>query len=85
MGFLSWLIFGLLAGALAKLIMPGDQKGGCILTTILGVVGAVVGGWIGSLLGYGTINEFSFGSLALAIVGSLIVLGVLGLVFKKKP
>lgn len=84
MGFISWIILGLLAGALAKLIMPGDQKGGCVLTTILGIVGAIVGGWIGTLLGFGKVDQFDIGSLGIAIIGSLAVLGILALVTKKK-
>lgn len=83
MGIISWIILGLLAGALAKLIMPGDQKGGCVLTTVLGIVGAIVGGWIGSQLGLGKVDEFSLGSLGLATIGALIVLGILALVSKK--
>ena len=52
MGILSWIIFGLIAGALAKLIMPGDDPGGVIITIIIGIVGAVIGGFIAVLLGY---------------------------------
>lgn len=75
MGILSWIILGLIAGALAKLIMPGDQKGGCILTSILGMAGGVVGGWLGStFFGWGSMNAFDFRSLGIAIIGSLILL-----------
>jgi len=74
MGIISWLIFGLIAGALAKFIMPGNDPGGCLLTIVLGIVGAAVGGFIGSQLGWGTVHEFSLGSLALAVLGSIVVL-----------
>ncbi len=74
MGFLSWIIFGLLAGALAKFILPGKDPGGCIITILLGVVGASLGGWIGTQLGLGTIDGFNLGSLGLAIVGAVILL-----------
>ena len=50
MGILAWIVLGLIAGALAKLIMPGDQRGGCVLTTLLGVAGALIGGFIGPVL-----------------------------------
>ena len=84
MGILSWIILGLVAGAIAKLIMPGDDKGGCIMTMILGIGGAIVGGWLGSLLGFGTVTSFDFRSLGVAIVGSLVLLAVGRLIFGKK-
>jgi uncharacterized membrane protein YeaQ/YmgE (transglycosylase-associated protein family) len=74
MGILAWIIFGLIAGALAKFIMPGNDPGGCIVTTLLGIAGAVVGGFIGSLLGFGTVTEFDFRSFLLAIGGALLLL-----------
>jgi len=74
MGILSWLIFGLIAGALAKFIMPGNDPGGFIVTALLGVAGAVVGGFIGTLLGFGDVTGFNLGSFLLAIVGALVLL-----------
>ncbi|MGH3835831.1 MAG: GlsB/YeaQ/YmgE family stress response membrane protein, partial [Pseudonocardiaceae bacterium] len=53
MGFLGWIVLGLLAGAIAKLIMPGDDPGGIIVTMLIGIVGAVIGGFLGSLI-FGT-------------------------------
>jgi uncharacterized membrane protein YeaQ/YmgE (transglycosylase-associated protein family) len=83
MGVLSWIVLGLLAGMIARLIFPGRQRGGCILTTLLGVAGALIGGFIGGQLGYGGIEEFSWASLGWAILGSLILLLVFGL-FRRK-
>ncbi|MHA6696966.1 GlsB/YeaQ/YmgE family stress response membrane protein [Chryseobacterium sp. A301] len=83
MGILTWIIFGLIAGALAKLIMPGNQNMGWLMTIILGIVGAFVGGFVGSLVGLGDVNSFSFGSMALAVVGALIVLWIYGMATKR--
>jgi uncharacterized membrane protein YeaQ/YmgE (transglycosylase-associated protein family) len=74
MGILSWIILGLIAGIIAKVIMPGKDGGGFIMTTLLGVAGAFVGGWVGSFLGLGTVGTFSLGSMATAVVGALILL-----------
>ena len=80
MGVLYWLIFGLIAGAVAKFIMPGKQGGGIILTIILGIVGAVVGGFIGThVLGFGDISGFDLRSMAIAVGGALVVLIVYGI------
>ena len=75
MGILAWIVFGLIAGALAKLAMPGEDPGGIVMTTALGVGGALVGGFIGSAIGWGGIDGFDIRSFALAVVGSLILLG----------
>jgi uncharacterized membrane protein YeaQ/YmgE (transglycosylase-associated protein family) len=84
-GILAWIIFGLIAGVIAKALMPGKDPGGCIITTLLGIVGAVIGGFIGrNLLGYGRATD-SMGdiskpgflmSLVLAVIGAIIVLAV---------
>ncbi|HRC72710.1 MAG TPA: GlsB/YeaQ/YmgE family stress response membrane protein [Candidatus Competibacter sp.] len=74
MGILSWLIFGLIAGVVAKFIMPGNDPGGFIITTLLGVAGAVVGGFIGTMLGFGDVTGFNFGSLVLAVIGAIVLL-----------
>ncbi len=83
MGILTWIIFGLIAGALAKLIMPGNQNMGWLMTIILGIVGAFVGGFVGSLVGLGDVNSFSFGSMALAVLGALLVLWIYGMATKR--
>ncbi len=74
MGIISWIIFGLIAGALAKFIMPGDDPGGIVVTALIGIGGAVVGGFIGSALGMGSVTGFNFGSFFIAVIGALILL-----------
>ncbi|MFA6701452.1 MAG: GlsB/YeaQ/YmgE family stress response membrane protein [Dysgonamonadaceae bacterium] len=76
MGILSWIILGLIAGAVAKAFRPGKDPGGLIITIIIGIIGAIVGGAIGSLFGWEGINEFSLRTLLLAIGGSIIVLAI---------
>jgi uncharacterized membrane protein YeaQ/YmgE (transglycosylase-associated protein family) len=85
MGILGWIILGLIAGAIAKLIMPGNQGGGIIVTMILGIVGALLGGFIGSaLFGVDISSFFSLSTWLLAIGGALIVLFIWGLVTGRK-
>jgi uncharacterized membrane protein YeaQ/YmgE (transglycosylase-associated protein family) len=74
MGILSWIVLGLIVGALAKWIMPGDDPGGLIVTTGIGIAGALVGGFLGSALGLGGVTGFNLGSLAIAIGGALLLL-----------
>ncbi|MBT5388154.1 MAG: GlsB/YeaQ/YmgE family stress response membrane protein [Porticoccaceae bacterium] len=74
MGIFSWILLGLIAGILAKYIMPGKDNGGFVITTILGIAGAFTGGWLGSLVGLGTVGEFSFSGLITAVVGALLLL-----------
>jgi uncharacterized membrane protein YeaQ/YmgE (transglycosylase-associated protein family) len=81
MGILAWIVLGLVAGALAKFIVPGKQGGGIILTTVLGVVGALVGGFLGThVLGFGDISGFDLRSIAIAVGGAIVVLVLYGLV-----
>ncbi len=74
MGIISWIIMGLIVGALAKFIMPGKDPGGFIVTILLGIAGAFVGGFIGSGLGLGTVTGFNLGSFFLATGGAVILL-----------
>ena len=76
MGILSWILLGLVVGVLAKLIMPGKDPGGFIVTILLGVAGAFVGGFIASLVGIGGVSGFDLGSLAVATAGALLLLFV---------
>jgi uncharacterized membrane protein YeaQ/YmgE (transglycosylase-associated protein family) len=81
MGFLGFLLLGLIAGAIAKLILPGRQGGGWLITLVLGVVGALLGGFIGSLLFDRGLEEFfDLGTWLLAIGGAIIVLLIYGAV-----
>ncbi|PHM39409.1 membrane protein [Xenorhabdus mauleonii] len=76
MGILSWVIFGLIAGILAKWIMPGDNSSGIIMTIVLGIVGAVLGGFVSTFFGMGKVDGFNLGSFVIAIVGAMVVLFV---------
>jgi uncharacterized membrane protein YeaQ/YmgE (transglycosylase-associated protein family) len=74
---LAWMVFGLIAGALAKWFMPGDDPGGCIITMLIGLAGAVAGGFIArNVLGLGGVGERDFGSLIIAILGAILLLGI---------
>jgi len=79
MSIALWIVFGLIAGALAKFLMPGKTPGGIVATIVLGIIGALVGGFIGVQLGFGDISEFNFRSLLLAVGGGVLVLFVFGL------
>jgi uncharacterized membrane protein YeaQ/YmgE (transglycosylase-associated protein family) len=82
MGILLWVVFGLIAGAVAKYVMPGNAPGGIVATIILGIIGAVVGGFLGTLVGFGNISGFDLRSMALAVGGGIVVLLIYGLVSK---
>lgn len=83
MGILYWILLGLVVGLLAKLIVPGKQGGGIILTIILGIVGAFLGGWIGTLLGIGSVDGFNLTSILLATGGAIIVILIYSALKKK--
>lgn len=75
MGILSWIVLGLIAGALAKAIRPGRDPQGCIVTMIIGIIGAVLGGWIATrFFGWGEVNEFSLYSILVATGGAVLAL-----------
>lgn len=81
MGIIGWIVLGLIAGAIAKAILPGRQSGGWIATLVLGVVGALVGGFIGGqVFNIGLENFFSIETWLVAIGGSVLVLFLYGLV-----
>jgi uncharacterized membrane protein YeaQ/YmgE (transglycosylase-associated protein family) len=78
-----WVIVGLVVGAIAKLLMPGRDPGGFIVTILLGIAGAFVGGWIGRQLGIGStdaVTAFDLGSLGLSILGAIILLALYRLI-----
>ena len=78
MGIIGWVILGLIAGAIAKAIMPGDDPGGIIVTMILGIVGALLGGFLASAIFNVNPNDgfFDISTWASAIIGALILLGI---------
>lgn len=83
MGIIYWIIFGLIAGAVAKLIMPGDDPGGVIVTIIIGIAGALVGGFVATSLGLGSVSGFNFGSFVIAIIGAIVLLAIYRAMKKK--
>jgi uncharacterized membrane protein YeaQ/YmgE (transglycosylase-associated protein family) len=74
MGILVWVVLGLVVGIIAKLIMPGKDPGGFIITIILGIAGAFVGGFIATRLGFGSVTGFDLRSLLIAVGGAIILL-----------
>ncbi len=78
MSVLGWILMGLLAGWLAKMLMPGRQPGGLLVTMIIGIVGAAIGGWIATQLGWGGVTEFDIRSLGVAVMGAIVFLLILG-------
>ena len=73
-GILGWILFGLIVGAVAKLIMPGNDPGGIFLTIVLGIVGAMLGGWIGRVMGL--YREGEAAGFIMAVVGAVVLLGL---------
>lgn len=77
MGILSWIVLGIIAGALAKWLMPGKDGGGLFITMLLGIAGAFIGGYLGSFLGIGvTGGDISFVSIGTATAGAFVLLFV---------
>ncbi len=78
MGMIAWLIFGGLAGWLASIIMRTDAQQGLLMNIIVGIVGAFIGGFLFSLIGGGsnTYNSFSLGSFLVAVIGAVVLLGI---------
>ena len=74
MGWLIWIILGLVAGIIAKFIMPGRDPGGFIVTIVLGIVGALVGGFISTRLGFGDVTGFNIQSIIIAVLGAMLLL-----------
>lgn len=74
--WLYWILLGLVAGALAKFLVPGRDPSGCIITIVLGIAGAFIGGWLGTYFGWGRITEgaFNLRSIGVATVGAVVLL-----------
>jgi uncharacterized membrane protein YeaQ/YmgE (transglycosylase-associated protein family) len=83
MGIIAWIVFGLIAGAIAKFVMPGRDPGGIIVTILIGIAGAVVGGFIGTALGFGSVDGFNFGSFVIAVLGAILLLIVYRMVARR--
>lgn len=83
MNIIIWIALGLVAGVLGKMIMPGKDPGGWVITILLGIAGAFVGGWLGSLMGVGTTGGFSISSVITATVGAIVLLFIYRVVKKK--
>jgi uncharacterized membrane protein YeaQ/YmgE (transglycosylase-associated protein family) len=74
MGMLSWILLGLVAGALAKFIMPGKDPGGIFVTVLIGIAGGMVGGFLGTFVGLGKIESFDLGGILIATMGAIVLL-----------
>ncbi|WP_393949701.1 GlsB/YeaQ/YmgE family stress response membrane protein [Kluyvera intermedia] len=77
MGFIYWVFFGLVVGIIARCLMPGKEHFGIIMTVVLGVVGALIGGAVSTFLGFGNVNGFNIYSIVVATVGSIVLLFVI--------
>lgn len=82
MGIISWIFLGLIAGALAKFVVPGKDPGGFFVTILIGIVGGILGGFVGSFIGLGKIESFDLGGVIIATLGAIILL-VLYRLFRK--
>jgi len=77
MSILAWIVLGLVAGALAKAVMPGDDPGGIIITILIGIVGAVIGGFLWSFItGTTTYTQLDLGGILIAVLGAIVLLAV---------
>lgn len=83
MGILSWIIIGLMAGLLAKFLVPGDDPGGIIVTILIGIVGAFVGGFVVGIFGGSGVSGFNIWSILVATIGAIILLLLYRLVARK--
>jgi uncharacterized membrane protein YeaQ/YmgE (transglycosylase-associated protein family) len=81
-GVLGWILFGLIVGALAKLVMPGRDPGGFIVTMALGVAGAVLGGWVGRAAGWYGPNEGA--GFFMSFIGAIILLALYRMLFVRR-
>lgn len=83
-GLISWILFGLVAGIIAKFLMPGKDPGGCIITSLLGIAGAIVGGFIATWLGFGGLDAWDWRSFIVAVLGAILLLALYRVLSGKK-
>ena len=83
MGILSWIAMGLIVGAIARFLMPGKDPGGLIITILLGIAGALLGGFLATRLGLGSVQGFDLKSILIATGGSILILLVYRAMKKK--
>ena len=74
LGLISWVLFGLVAGIVAKFLMPGKDPGGCIITSLIGIAGALLGGFIATALDFGGVAAWDLRSFVIAVVGAILLL-----------
>lgn len=74
MGILTWIVLGLVAGLLAKFVMPGNDPGGLIVTILVGIAGAVIGGLVATQIGLGSVTGFNVRSIVIAAIGAFALL-----------
>lgn len=85
MGILAWILFGLLAGGIAKLLLPGKDPGGCLVTALLGIAGALLGGFLGTrVFHWGTVTGFDLRSFGIAVTGAVLLLILYRLIIPKR-
>ena len=77
MGILSWIVFGLIVGLVARWVVPGAAPGGCIADVVVGVIGALIGGWLYRLFGHAGVTGFNLPSLVCAFIGAVVLLWIL--------
>ncbi len=77
MDILTWIILGLVAGLIAKFVMPGNDPGGLIVTILVGIAGAVIGGFVSGALGFGAVSGVNFRSVIIAAIGAFALLFLL--------
>jgi uncharacterized membrane protein YeaQ/YmgE (transglycosylase-associated protein family) len=84
MGIISWIFLGLIAGALAKFILPGKDPGGFFVTILIGIVGGILGGFLGTFIGLGKIESFDIGGIIIATIGAILLLIIYRIIRKSR-
>jgi uncharacterized membrane protein YeaQ/YmgE (transglycosylase-associated protein family) len=85
MSLLAWIILGLIAGLVAKALVPGRDPGGCVITILVGIAGALVGGWLSTLLGFGGLaGGLDLRNLVIAVLGAIVLLVLWRLLFGRR-